>query len=261
MNVATIGSALAEKRRELGLEKGQAADKIGMSRTTYSSYEQDAQRPSVDVFPALAQFLDVSMEQLLTLYGATCVAAVRPSLERLLSDRGDDNQEAPGTDSPSSGLESAPNEIVLELKEVASESGTEEEPLSSTSTAVESNEVVLELQEVAAETETQDQESQSPGFDAESEVVLELREDVTEPETQPDVPTAPSELASVGGAAGSLETSESSELFQRPSQIEESPLTESVVFEPSPYFIRTSMSESQPKNSEQKKKKKKKKKK
>ncbi|MCU1364249.1 MAG: Helix-turn-helix domain [Acidimicrobiaceae bacterium] len=85
MSIATIGSALRERRQELGLEKGQAADKIGMSRTTYSSYEQDAQRPSVDVFPALAGFLEISIEELLVLYGATCVAAVRPSLDRLLS--------------------------------------------------------------------------------------------------------------------------------------------------------------------------------
>ena len=93
MSQATIGSALVERRRELGLEKGQAADKIGMSRTTYSSYEQDAQRPSVDVFPALAGFLDVSMEELLTLYGATCVAAVRPTLEKVLSSHHGDLNE------------------------------------------------------------------------------------------------------------------------------------------------------------------------
>ncbi|MHB8379037.1 MAG: helix-turn-helix transcriptional regulator [Acidimicrobiales bacterium] len=85
MSAATIGSALAEKRRELGLEKGRAASEIGMSRTTYSSYEQDAQRPSVDVFPALAKFLDISVEELLTLYGSTCVAAMRSSLEHVMS--------------------------------------------------------------------------------------------------------------------------------------------------------------------------------
>jgi transcriptional regulator with XRE-family HTH domain len=82
MSAATIGSALAGRRRDLGLEKGQAAKRIGMSRTTYSSYEQDAQRPSVDVFPALADFLNVSVEELLALYGATCIAQVRSSLGR-----------------------------------------------------------------------------------------------------------------------------------------------------------------------------------
>jgi transcriptional regulator with XRE-family HTH domain len=109
MSQATIGSALVERRRELGLEKGQAADKIGMSRTTYSSYEQDAQRPSVDVFPALAGFLDVSMEVLLTLYGATCVAAVRPTLEKVLSNHDSDiNEAGHGEAAPSRSTEHAP---------------------------------------------------------------------------------------------------------------------------------------------------------
>jgi transcriptional regulator with XRE-family HTH domain len=83
MGATTIGSALAERRRELSLEKGQAAKQIGMSRTTYSSYEQDAQRPSTEVFTALAEFLGISVEQFLPLYGATCVAQARVSLGRV----------------------------------------------------------------------------------------------------------------------------------------------------------------------------------
>ncbi len=99
MSDATIGSALGKRRLELGLEKGQAADKIGMSRTTYSSYERDTQRPSVDVFPALAEFLGVDMEFFLVLYGATCIAAVRPSLERTLAEeKGPELRQIPHTD-------------------------------------------------------------------------------------------------------------------------------------------------------------------
>jgi len=65
MGVATIGSALVEKRLELGLDKGQAAEVIGMSRTTYSSYEQDSQvRPSTS-FRRFAEFLGISTEMLL----------------------------------------------------------------------------------------------------------------------------------------------------------------------------------------------------
>ncbi len=75
----TIGSALLARREELGLDKGRAASRIGMSRTTYGSYERDAQRPSIEVFPALIEFLDVSLEDFLTLYGATCVAIARAS--------------------------------------------------------------------------------------------------------------------------------------------------------------------------------------
>jgi transcriptional regulator with XRE-family HTH domain len=113
MGVATIGSALVEKRLELGLDKSQAAEVIGMSRTTYSSYEQDSQRPSVDVFPALAEFLGISTEMLLTLYGATCVAAARAALERIVSHQGETDKAAvisetsrPIIDTPS--RESAP---------------------------------------------------------------------------------------------------------------------------------------------------------
>jgi transcriptional regulator with XRE-family HTH domain len=84
MNSQTIGLALSAKRQKLRIDKGQAADRIGMSRTTYSSYEQDRQRPSVDVFPALAEFLGVGMEDFLLLYGATAIVAVRPALERVL---------------------------------------------------------------------------------------------------------------------------------------------------------------------------------
>ena len=120
MSQATIGSALVERRRELGLEKGQAADKIGMSRTTYSSYEQDAQRPSVDVFPALAGFLDVSMEVLLTLYGATCVAAVRPMLNKVLSNHDDEVKEETNGGEPPPEIEELAPVLPGELMEVDS---------------------------------------------------------------------------------------------------------------------------------------------
>jgi transcriptional regulator with XRE-family HTH domain len=84
---ATIGSALGARRLELGIDQREAAALIGMSRTTYSSYERNAQRPSVDVFPALAEFLTIGIEELLVLYGATCVASIRPALTRLVAER------------------------------------------------------------------------------------------------------------------------------------------------------------------------------
>lgn|GEM_PF-1552849 len=84
---ATIGSALTKRREELEMSRVQAAEKVGMSRTTYSSYERDEQRPSVDVFPALAAFLNVTVEEFLVLYGATVVSALRPSLERVLAEQ------------------------------------------------------------------------------------------------------------------------------------------------------------------------------
>jgi transcriptional regulator with XRE-family HTH domain len=102
MSAETIGSSLLKRRLELGLEKGQAADKIGMSRTTYSSYEQDTQRPSVDVFPALSSFLVISIEELLVLYGATCIAGARSALERTaLSDHNGSEEAKTSHVSPS----------------------------------------------------------------------------------------------------------------------------------------------------------------
>jgi transcriptional regulator with XRE-family HTH domain len=79
------------------MSRVQAAEKVGMSRTTYSSYERDEQRPSVDVFPALAAFLNITVEDFLTLYGATVVAALRPSLERVLLQRVPSLVELPGS--------------------------------------------------------------------------------------------------------------------------------------------------------------------
>jgi transcriptional regulator with XRE-family HTH domain len=86
MNEATIGRTLTKKREELGITRVQAAGEVGMSRTTYSSYERDTQRPSIGVFPALAAFLNVTIEELLTLYGATAIAVLRPTLEKVLAE-------------------------------------------------------------------------------------------------------------------------------------------------------------------------------
>jgi transcriptional regulator with XRE-family HTH domain len=85
MEAATIGSALGRRRRDLGIGQNDAATLIGMSRTTFSSYERDLQRPSVEVLPALAKFLGVTIEEILVLYGATCIEALRPALEQFLS--------------------------------------------------------------------------------------------------------------------------------------------------------------------------------
>lgn len=82
MNEETIGSALTARRGRLGLDKGSAAKRIGMSRTTYSAYELDMQRPSAEVLPALASFLDVGMDRVFELYGASAIKALKASLEK-----------------------------------------------------------------------------------------------------------------------------------------------------------------------------------
>jgi transcriptional regulator with XRE-family HTH domain len=85
MEFATIGTALSSRRKALNIDQARAAAIIGMSRTTFSSYERDLQRPSAEVLPSLAQFLDISLEDILTLYGGTCIAALRPALEQFLA--------------------------------------------------------------------------------------------------------------------------------------------------------------------------------
>lgn len=77
----TIGEALVARRQTLGLDKGRAANRIGMSRTSYGAYERDAQRPSIEVFAPLIEFLSISLDEFLTLYGATCIAIARASFD------------------------------------------------------------------------------------------------------------------------------------------------------------------------------------
>jgi transcriptional regulator with XRE-family HTH domain len=83
MSNETIGSALRTRRAKLGLDQRDASSRIGMSRTTYSSYERNTQRPSVEVLPAIALFLEISIDVVLELYGASAVEAARTALGRL----------------------------------------------------------------------------------------------------------------------------------------------------------------------------------
>lgn len=160
MSESTIGGALAERRRQLKLEKGRAAQMIGMSRTTYSSYEQDAQRPSVEVFPALADFLQISVEDLLPLYGATCVVAARTALDALTVSRVDDVAPAtPEVDSPEA---IPPSPIPRGLKSLIPESPTVDADASS-------------VQERAT--------VEQPPLHAESKEVAQVRSDVAGPKS------------------------------------------------------------------------------
>jgi transcriptional regulator with XRE-family HTH domain len=82
MSDETIGRALRTRRAQLGFDQKEAATRIGMSRTTFSSYERDTQRPSVDVLPAIADFLEISIDDVLALFGASAIAAARTALGR-----------------------------------------------------------------------------------------------------------------------------------------------------------------------------------
>jgi transcriptional regulator with XRE-family HTH domain len=132
MGVATIGSELLERRRELGLDQLHAAKIIGVSRTTFSSYERDLQRPSVEVFPALASFLDVGIEEFLLLYGASSIASVRPGLDRLLSaeQTSADSTEGDAPTSDDAPLDTMPTTEAEEFDPTP----LDDRPLASTST-------------------------------------------------------------------------------------------------------------------------------
>lgn len=252
MSVATIGSALAEKRSELGLEKGQAADKIGMSRTTYSSYEQDAQRPSVDVFPALAEFLSVSMEELLALYGATCVAAIRPALERLLLDRPGDSDQAREADGPAPRADDLEPEVAPAWTATPGPSAAEFTP----------NATSLEPGSISAASVDPDEDSGGPSPDfAEEKLELPETQLQSDSEEQESFSSDSSGWSEPIGVPGSPDSPNEPPAWLDPlPQSGDSQDIGSVVFEPSPYFIRTSITESAGKTSDAKKKKKKKKK-
>jgi transcriptional regulator with XRE-family HTH domain len=82
MDRVTIGHALGERRRYLALDQGTAATRIGISRSTYAAYEHGGRRPSIDVLRSLAAFLDVTLDEVLELYGATCIVLARLALMR-----------------------------------------------------------------------------------------------------------------------------------------------------------------------------------
>jgi transcriptional regulator with XRE-family HTH domain len=73
----TIGQALQRRRDELALSRDKAAEVIGVSRSTYSAYENDQRRLSPEVLRTLAGYLGSDLEEILDLFGATCVAQAR----------------------------------------------------------------------------------------------------------------------------------------------------------------------------------------
>ena len=88
MTSDNIGDALLARRKQRRLDQGRAAAEIGVSPSTYRSYEKNTQRPSVNVFPALSKFLGLEIEDFLPLYAATVIFALRPALERELASQG-----------------------------------------------------------------------------------------------------------------------------------------------------------------------------
>jgi transcriptional regulator with XRE-family HTH domain len=80
MEKTTLGQALIERRTSLEIDKARAARIIGIARSTYSAYELDVRRIAPESLPALGKFLDASLDDLVHLYGATCMAQARETL-------------------------------------------------------------------------------------------------------------------------------------------------------------------------------------
>ena len=73
----TVGRALVRRRDELSISRDAAAESVGVSRSTYSAYEGDRRRLSPEALRTLAVFLNVGLEEILELYGETCVIQAR----------------------------------------------------------------------------------------------------------------------------------------------------------------------------------------
>jgi transcriptional regulator with XRE-family HTH domain len=60
-----IGKKITELRNKKGLTQKEAAKKLKMPRSTYSNYELDKREPDFDTAQKLAEFFDISIDELL----------------------------------------------------------------------------------------------------------------------------------------------------------------------------------------------------
>ena len=59
-----IGNKLKELRKFENLTQQQLADRLNISRVNYTRYETDAVRPDYETLVAIADFYDVSIDEL-----------------------------------------------------------------------------------------------------------------------------------------------------------------------------------------------------
>ena len=59
-----IGKKLKELRKSAGLTQEQLASKLGLSRVNYTRYEVGAVRPDYETIILLADFYDISLDEL-----------------------------------------------------------------------------------------------------------------------------------------------------------------------------------------------------
>lgn len=63
-NLMEIGKKLKELRKTEGLTQQQLADKLQISRVNYTRYETNAARPDYETLIKLADFYDVSLDEI-----------------------------------------------------------------------------------------------------------------------------------------------------------------------------------------------------
>ncbi len=63
-NVMEIGKKLKELRKAEGLTQQQLAEKLQISRVNYTRYETNAVRPDYETLIKLADFYDVSLDEI-----------------------------------------------------------------------------------------------------------------------------------------------------------------------------------------------------
>lgn len=62
--MVNIGKKLKELRRAAGLTQEQLAERLHIGRVNYTRYETDASRPDYETLIALADYFDVSLDEL-----------------------------------------------------------------------------------------------------------------------------------------------------------------------------------------------------
>ncbi len=65
MQNKSLGTAIAQRRKELGMTQLALAEKMGVTDKAVSKWERDLSCPDVSSFPRLAEVLGVSIEELM----------------------------------------------------------------------------------------------------------------------------------------------------------------------------------------------------
>lgn len=80
----TLGGRMAELRKQQGLSQTQLAELLGISQQLVAFYERGQRRVPIDLLPAVARLLGVSVEELLGLSGKTARRGPTPKLQQQL---------------------------------------------------------------------------------------------------------------------------------------------------------------------------------